>query len=95
MLLERGGNVLVGFPGSHGAVPEPALRVGDDLGESPVHLTNLLGRGRLTDSRTDQGVSEADPVVDDLDQFRVDSRLQGFNARLAGSRDLIQRCPAV
>ena len=81
VLFERGSDALIRSLGCHGAMPELTLRIGDHLGESPVHLTNLLGGGRLTDSRADQRVSEAHPVVGDLDQVRVNSGLEGFNAR--------------
>src|SRR5712692_7947101 len=95
MLFERGGDVLIGSLGCHGAMPELTLRIGDHIGESLVHLKNLLRGGRLTDSRADQRVSEAHPVVGDLDQVSVNSGLKGFNARSAGSRELVQRGSAV
>src|SRR5260370_37525443 len=91
MLFERGGDALVGFLGCHGTVPELTLRIGAHLGESTVHLKNLLGRGRLTDSRADQRVSEAHTAVGDLDQVSVNSGLEGFSAASARSRDLVQR----
>src|SRR5258708_19198173 len=57
VLFERGSDALVRPLGRHGAVPEAALRICDHLGESPVHLKNLLGRGRLKDSRAEHGAS--------------------------------------
>src|SRR5258708_36179483 len=95
VLFERGSDALVRPLGCHGAVPEPALRIGDGVGESPVHLKNFLGGGRLTDGRADQRVSEVHPAVGDLDQVRINSRLEGFKALSTGSRDLVQRRTAV
>src|SRR5260370_36243403 len=95
MLFERGGDALVGFLGCHGTVPELTLRIGDHLGESPVHLKNLLRRGRLTDSRADQRVSEAHTAVGDLDQVSVNGGLEGFSAGSARTRDSLWRRSSV
>src|ERR1700757_146826 len=40
-------------------------------------------------------MAEAHTAVGDRDQVLINSRLQGFNALSAGSRDLVQRCSAV
>src|SRR5690242_9354251 len=76
-------------------MPEPALWIADGLGESSIHLEKLRGGGSLPDSRADQGVPEADTVVRDLDQARMNRGLEGLDAGFAGSRDLIQCRSAV
>src|SRR5258708_34813877 len=72
-------------------MPELTLRIGDDPGESSVHLKNLLRGGRLADGRADQRVSEAHAVVGDVDQVLINSGLERFKALSTGSRDLVQR----
>src|SRR5260370_38247023 len=76
-------------------MPDLTLRIGDHLGESSVHLTNLLGGGRLTDSRADQRVSEPHAIVGDLDPVPINSGLERFKALSTGSRDLVERRSAV
>src|SRR5256884_3437672 len=76
-------------------VPDLTLRISDDLGESSVHLKNLLRGGRLTDRRTDQRGAEAHPVVGDVDQVPINSVLERFKAGSTGTRDLVRRRSAV
>ena len=91
------GEVLVATDGGHGAVPEPTLGIGNNLGEHAVHLQHpSRGRG-LPDRRADQGVPEPQLGADDREQLRLNRRLKGgkcrhLTAKLRGSHcDFVQR----
>ena len=87
MLVERGGDLLIGSFGRHRPMPQPSLRVIHDGGQGSVGCLALSVSSGLPYGRADQRVAKAHLAIDNFDKPSLHC---GFE-RIAGHGNLLKQ----